>query len=122
MYRPGPIRGETFTARVSGVDHIHLQISLPRCIAGNGYLRESTPVIANYVIGKTLYEAHGKYCADHRRTRGVVIDGDIAPISNRALTELPALMLNFDRKKQKELAAFLKARPGASKQGDKNVR
>jgi hypothetical protein len=231
MYCPGATRGETYTARVLGVNHIRLQISLPRCIAGNGYLRESTPIIANFIIGKTLYEAHGQYCADHRRSREVIIDGDIAPttrrmhertslqiqgtvvpvsnlrlsrgqfadltwkrcrtldisgggalvqipfqsptkahfllnldvpgfdgplfifaqvqwgnicdydntqylcglsfvvredlekhFSKRTVSELPTLMLNFDRKKQKELDAFLTARAGASKQGDRNDR
>lgn len=231
IYCPSATRGESYTARVLGVNRTRLQISLPRCIAGSGYLRESTPIIANFVIGKTLYEAHGNYCVDNRRTQEVVIDGDIAPttrrmhdrttlqfqggvvpmsnlrlsrgrfadltwnrcrtldisaggavlqipfqspinahfllsldvpgfdgplfilsqvqwgnicdydrsqylcclsfvvredwekhFSKRTVSELPTSVLNFDRKKQKELDAFLEARAGASKQGDKNDR
>ncbi len=231
MHSPDQANGEVYTARVLSVDHIRLKISLPRCLAGSGYLRESTPVIVNFVIGKTLYEAYGKYCANDRHIREVVIDGDIAPtsrrmhdratlqiqatvvpvsnlrlsrgqfadlswkrcrtmdisaggalvqipfqsptkahfllnldvpgfdgplfifaqvqwgntcdydrtqylcglhfivredlekhFSNRAVTELPGLMLTFDKKKQNELDAFLKERDGVSKQGDKDDR
>lgn len=231
MRRPDQAAGEVYTARVLNVDKINLKISLPRCLSGNGYLRESTPVVVNFVIGNTLYEAKGKYCADNRHVREVVIDGDIAPttrrihdrtelqiqatvvpvsnlrlsrgqfadlswkrchtmdisaggalvqipfqsptrahflinldipgfdgpvfifaqvqwgntcdydrtqylcglnfivredlekhFSNRAVSELPGLMLTFDRKKQKELEAFLKARTGNAKQGDRDER
>lgn len=231
MSCPGQATGETYSARVLSVDHINLKISLPRCLSGNGYLRESTPVVVNFVIGKTLYEAHGKYCADDRHIREVIIDGDIAPtsrrlhdraamqiqgavvpvsnlrlsrggfadlswkkcrtmdisaggalvqipfqsptkahfllnmdvpgfdgplfifaqvqwgntcdydqtqylcgvnfivredlekhFSKRAVSELPGLMLTFDRKKQTELDAFLKERAGVSKQGDTDDR
>ncbi len=83
IHRPGQPRGETYAARVLGVDNIRLKISLPRCISGNGYLRESTPVKANFVIGETLYEADAKYMADDRHTRELVVDGDIAPTTRR---------------------------------------
>jgi len=83
IHRPDPGHGETYVARVLGVDYINLKISLPRRLAGNGYLRESAPVIVNFVIGDTLYEAEGRYNADDRRTRELVIDGNIAPTSRR---------------------------------------
>ncbi len=223
--------GEAYSARVLSVNHIRLKISLPRCLSGNGYLRESTPVIVHFVIGNTLYKAQGKYSADDRHIREVIIDGEIAPtsrrlhdrsamqiqaavvpvsnlrlsrgqfadlpwkrchtmdisaggallqipfqsparahfllnldvpgfdgplfvfaqvqwgttcdydrtqylcgvnfivredlekhFSHRAVTELPGLMLGFDRKKQQELDAFLKERAGVSKQGDTDDR
>jgi hypothetical protein len=74
MQCSGQGKDEVYSARV---------LSLPRNLAGNGYLRESTPVVVNFVIGKTLYEARGNYCADDRHIREVVIDGDIAPTSRR---------------------------------------
>jgi hypothetical protein len=83
IHRPYPGHGETYIARVLAVDHIQLKISLPRRLAGNGYLRESAPVIVNFVIGDILYEAEGKYRADDRRTRELTIDGDITPTSRR---------------------------------------
>jgi hypothetical protein len=231
VYCPGHNHSGTYTARVLEVDHTRLKISLPRCIAGNGYLRQTAPVIANFIIGNTLYEARARYCADDRRIRELVIEGDIAPTSRRrydrtsleiqcgvvpvsnlrlsrgqfagltwkkcrtldisaggallqipfqsrtkahfllnldvpgfdgplfifaqvqwgnicdfdrtqflcglsfvvredlgkhfsngAVTELPGLMLTFDKKKQKELDVFLKERDQVSKQGDRNDR
>ncbi len=83
IHCPDTPQNETYIARVLGVDHINLKISLPRRLAGNGYLRESVPAIVNFVIGGTLYEAEGKYRADDRRTREFIIDGHIKPTTRR---------------------------------------
>ncbi len=83
MHRPGTGSDGVYSARVLSVEHTRLKISLPRCVAGSGYLRETTSVVVHFVIGKTLYEAQGTYCADDRRIREVIIDGEIAPTTRR---------------------------------------
>lgn len=83
MRRPGGAADEVYSARVLSVNQINLKIGLPRCVSGSGYLRESTAVIVNFIIGDEFYEAQGKYCADDRHSREVIIDGDINPTSRR---------------------------------------
>ena len=81
--------GIVYTARVLGVDNACMKISLPRRIAGQGYLRASTPVVLNFVIGGTLYEAPADYRADEKHIREVVITGNISPTTRRRFARQP---------------------------------
>jgi hypothetical protein len=75
--------GDMYIARVLTVNESRLDVSLPRRIAGKGFLRKSQPVILNFVIGNTLYEAPAEYKADNNHTRELVIYGDIKQTSRR---------------------------------------
>jgi len=75
--------GEMYLARVLTVNDVRLDISLPRCLAGKGFLRMSQPVIINFMIGNTLYEVPAEYRAENNHTRELVICGNIKSASRR---------------------------------------
>lgn len=84
---------EMYLARVLNVNETRLDISLPRGVAGKGFLRTSRPVTINFTIGDTLYEAPAEYRAENNRSRELVINGEIKSTSSRRYPRHPMQVL-----------------------------
>ncbi len=89
IYHPKQKLGNTYSARVLMVEDNLLTITLPRRMAGQGYLRESAGVIVNFVIDDTLYEVPANYRAEDDQMREVIINGDIRSTTRRHFARLP---------------------------------
>lgn len=84
-----PADGIVYTAKVVGVEGDRLQITLPRGLPDFGYLRETSPVTVTFVIDEVLYEASGKYLAEDKQHRELVIDERIVESNRRSARRLP---------------------------------
>jgi len=72
-----------YGSKVLDVGERRLLINLPRHLAGKGYLRQSQPVLFNFLVDNTLFEAVGYYRADDMRVREIIFSGDIHRTSRR---------------------------------------
>ena len=89
VFCPNDDAGNVYAARVLAVDDLHLTISLPRRVAGQGYLRSSTPVVVNFIVGRSLYEVSGQYRADDDRSRELILSEDIVETNRRRFERRP---------------------------------
>lgn len=73
-----------YSARVLRVEDQRLRISLPRRLAGKGYLQSSRPVSIIFVLDRQLYTCSADYLADERHSRELVVKGVIKPTTRRS--------------------------------------
>lgn len=79
----------TYSAKVIKVKELKMIITLPRRMAGHGYLRKSTHGVINFIIDNILYEADAEYLADNNQTRELVITGKVRQTTRRYFKRLP---------------------------------
>ena len=79
----------TYSAKVIKVKELKMIITLPRRVAGHGYLRKSTQAVVNFIIDNILYEADAHYLADNNQTRELVITGEVRQTTRRYFVRLP---------------------------------
>ncbi|MEZ5359870.1 MAG: PilZ domain-containing protein [Candidatus Zixiibacteriota bacterium] len=84
-----PADGVVYSAKVLGVERDRLQITLPRGLPDFGYLRDTCPVMITFVIDGTLYEAMGKYLAENKQQRELVVDKRIVESNRRSSRRVP---------------------------------
>lgn len=81
--------GNVYHAQVQSVAGNCLSINLPRRVAGQGFLRTSSPVIVSFLVGEILYEVPGEYRAERARVCQIIITGEIKETTRRHFFRLP---------------------------------